>query len=148
MAKYDMQFKSYAVGLLRKLKKEGIIGVGDGVEVKNVRELVANLGVSSYSIYKWEKELYGSKLEVIDDSDDDFFDDSDIEISIVNTGEKKEVFGIRYYSWFARNLGVKNYSKLVLAQLKLAIGNKLIEQSGLIDMNNASKKLKQNGDNL
>ena len=37
---------------------------------------------------------------------------------------------------------------MVLAQLKLTIGNELIKQSGLVDMKTASRKLKQNGDKL
>jgi hypothetical protein len=181
MAKYTEQFKSYAVGLLKKLKEKGIIVI-DGIEVKNVRQLVHELDISSYSLYGWVK-IFSNRIECtkeswckayqpisdenencnllsecadfIDIKDElsetteiDFFDSKDIEVSIVSTGEKKEIFGIRYYSWFARNLSVKGYSSMVLAQLKLAIGNKLIEQSGLIDMNKASKKLKQNGEGL
>ena len=149
MAKYNEQFKINAVGLLRKLKEQGIIVI-DSIEIKNVRMLVHELGISSYTIYKWNKELYGEIVEVNDDSDDDsdddFFDDK--ESITISTGEKKDIFGIRYYAWFARNLGVKNYSSIVLALLKLAIGNKLIEQSGLIDMKRASGSLKVNGEGL
>ena len=58
-----------------------------------------------------------------------------------STGDQKEIFGIRYYAWFARNLGVKGYYNMVLAQLKATIGLELIEQSGLIDMKKGIAKI-------
>ena len=40
-------------------------------------------------------------------------------------------FGIRFYAWFAGELGIPNYSTLRLSMLKLKIGLHLIEESGL-----------------
>lgn len=148
MAKYTEVFKRKAVALLSELNEKGTIVI-DSIEIKNVRELVKFLNVSNYSLYGWNK-LYGEADEFVDNIKNvkiDFFDDKEVE-KFSAPGEKSDIFGIRYYAWFARNLGVKNYYNMVLAQLKLAIGNELIKQSGLVDVNKASKKLKQNGDNL
>lgn len=63
-----------------------------------------------------------------------------------STGEKV-IFNQRYLGWMAGMLGIKYYSDMLIPQLKLAIGNELIKQSGLIDMNKASEKLSQNAIN-
>lgn len=155
MAKYTEGFKRKAVALLTKLNKNGIVIV-DGLQISNVRQLCFELNISTWSIYSWDK-IYNPKDLDIDDSDDDLDIDEQIldgdedwfgQEKKKSTGNQKEIFGIRYYAWFARNLGVKGYSSMVLAQLKLAIGNELIKQSGLVDMNKASKKLSQNGEGL
>ena len=191
MAKYSDEFKISSVAKLELLNEKGTIKL-DGVQIKNVRQLVAFLDVSSYSLYKWVNEIkYEGNMDEVEvekeaienrrvcilegsckayqsdfdegygncnmigecnqfrekqilDGDENWFGQEKID----STGDQKEIFGIRYYAWFARNLGVKNYSSMVLAQLKVAIGMKLIEQSGLIDMNKIAKKLSKNGDNL
>lgn len=38
----------------------------------------------------------------------------------------KDIFGLRFYSWLARSLGVKGYSNMNLKQLKVKIGKYLI----------------------
>ena len=56
MASYSEEFKLECVGKLELLNEKGTINL-DGVQIKNVRELVKFLGISSYSIYKWYKEI-------------------------------------------------------------------------------------------
>lgn len=56
MASYSEEDKLECVGKLELLKEKGTINL-DGVQIKNVRELVKFLGISSYSIYKWYKEI-------------------------------------------------------------------------------------------
>ena len=153
MAKYTEGFKRKAVEILNKLKEKGTLNIkdyeGDVIQVKNVRELVKALGVSSESLYKWVKLFSNEKSENKDDSDD-FFEpeiESQIGKKSVGSGEKV-IFNQRYYGWFAGMLGIKGYSNMLVPQLKLTIGNELIRQSGLIDMNKASGKLKKNGEGL
>ena len=75
----------------------------------------------------------------------DFFSPGN-EKKIGQDKKKKEIFNQRYYGWFAGMLGIKGYSNMLVPQLKLTIGNELIRQSGLIDMNKAAVKLKVNGE--
>lgn len=168
MATYTEGFKRKAVALLTELNKEGVVII-DGTEIKNVRQLCFHLGISSWSIYNWKETYYFidnipeveiddfdglSASEIKDElssieTNEDFFDDKDIEVSIQSPSENKVKFGIDFWMHVARNLGLKKYRQYKsIAQLKLAIGNELIKQSGLVDMNKASKKLKQNGDKL
>ena len=56
MPNYSEEFKLECVGKLELLNEKGTINL-DGVQIKNVRELVKFLGISSYSIYKWYKEI-------------------------------------------------------------------------------------------
>ena len=65
-----------------------------------------------------------------------------------NIVKERVIFNQRYLGWMAGMLGIKGYSNMLVPQLKVAIGNELIKQSGLIDTKKASKKLKKNGDNL
>ena len=154
MAKYTEGFKRKAVALLTKLNKKGVVIIDD-TEIRNVRQLCFHLGISSWSIYNWDK-MYNPKddnsddLDIDDDIDDDvdFFDEKEIEVAIQVPGENKVKFGIDFWMHVARNLGLKNYRKYKsLEQLKLAIGNELIRDSGLVDMNKASKKLSKNAIN-
>ena len=78
-------------------------------------------------------------------SEKDFFISAQDKKSVV---KEKEIFNQCYYGWFAGMLGIKGYSNMLVPQLKIAIGNELIKQSGLIDMNKAKKNLKKNGDKL
>lgn len=41
---------------------------------------------------------------------------------------EKDIFGIRYYSWFAKNKHISNYSRMNLNELKMAIAEKLISE--------------------
>ena len=56
MPNYSEEYKLECVGKLELLNKRGTINL-EGVQIKNVRELVKFLGISSYSIYKWYKEI-------------------------------------------------------------------------------------------
>ena len=167
MAKYTEVFKLHAVKLLKELNEKEIVIV-NSVEIKNVRALILELGCSSYSLYGWDK-IYNPKefdgevkdLEPIDIDIDDF-DLFDVERLDKTTGEKYNMdikkmkrdaikeFAInqRNMSSLAQALQISNYSSMKLAHMRLAIGNELIKLSGLVDMNKASKKLKQNGDKL
>lgn len=51
----------------------------------------------------------------------------DIQRSAVK--DKKDVFGIRFYGWFAKSKGIKGYADMRLDELKSKIGKKLIQES-------------------
>lgn len=204
---YSEIFKMKCVAKLELLKELGTINI-EGVQIKNVRELVAFLEISSYSLYKWQKALKykGEDLEEIkneisddmsekvetrvkcakegfckayqsdfdegygncnmlgecDDYRTDFkgFEKNLLEeIDEVINGEsnafldemyekhepKQDIFGIRYFAWFGRTLGIKGYNKMPLAQLKLKIGIKLIKESGLINNDKVIEALRLEG---
>lgn len=166
MAKYTEGFKAHAVSLLNALKEKGMIVI-DSLEIRNVRQLCGELDISSYSLYEWVK-VYNPKeddnetddeLDIEDqilDGDADWFG-QEKEIKTKTTGEinqiKKDAIkefatNQRSMSTLAQALQIPNYSNMKVAQMRLAIGNELIKLSGLIDMNKAKRKLKQNGDNL
>lgn len=55
--KYSDGFKAKAVFLLKELvEKKGEVII-EGKVIKNVRELVKFLGISTYSLYKWKMEM-------------------------------------------------------------------------------------------
>lgn len=54
---YSDEFKKKAVYLLKEVvNKEGTIVI-NGEQINNVRELVKFLGISTYTLYQWKKEL-------------------------------------------------------------------------------------------
>ena len=149
MAKqYSEVFKRNCVQKLTDLNAKGIVRINK-VEVKNVRELVKALDISNDSLYKWDK-LYPSEKSGNNDVSDDFFDSEPKRSKTEQNIDSGEIFGIRFYSWLAKNLKVKNYSRMVLAQLKVAIALILIDESSLIDIQKVMRKLKmtENGGGL
>lgn len=152
---HSEKFKIECVSKLELLQELGTINI-KGVQIKNVRELVNFLGISSFSIYKWQKEFEYNGIVVSNESDsnldlfegvisqsekealmptleyDDSIDDSDDTITMVldNT----------YFMTLARALKVKNY-RMPLKQLYVAIGNELIKRSGLVE-NGVKKELR------
>lgn len=129
MAKYNEEFKSNAVALLREVKV-GTTKTHDGQPIKNVRELCAYLGVGSQALYQWDKKIKEAEKNDTIEIESDFKYD--------NTHLVKEIpadiikLGIGFYRDYARGLGIKNYSNLRLPTLKLKIGLILIKQSKLI----------------
>lgn len=119
---YSKNFKQQAVKSLDQLKKLGIITVNNQ-EVKNVRELVKILEISSKTLYGWAKtinwkyeEKYGEKLEEID-----------VKIpEIINSPVENFNFGTRFWGFVAKNMKIRNYSNMSLNQLKISIGKALI----------------------
>jgi len=157
MASYSEEYKSKCVGLL-ELLKENTLTI-EGAQIKNVRELVKFLGISSYSIYKWQKEMnylgrnMGEiKEEASKDIDEfepdfsienkemregvNFYDDDDMGITEEPKQESEEQngieFGTRFWQFVAKNMGIKNYA-MPLKQLKMKIGMELINGSGLVE---------------
>lgn len=64
MATYTEAFRECAVRFLINLTKEGTVEVDSDIYVNNVRELVAFLGISSYSLYKWQREFGYKGIDV------------------------------------------------------------------------------------
>lgn len=129
--KYDIGFKGNAVQYLRELKIDGIVRVaGISEPIENVRDLVKALGISSYTLYKWHNEIEFDLDKVKKEKDKKVQGARIIiepEISI-----DKDLFGLRYYSWFLKANGVKGYSRMSLNQMKLKVGMQLIRESGLV----------------
>lgn len=135
------------------LLDENISDDTDFEEMAEYKEKMAKAYKNGGDIQESESELMKLHLSESNEvSKKDFFvpvqdEKKGVYFPKKSTGEK-EIFNQRYYGWFAGMLGVKYYSNMLVPQLKLTIGNELIKQSELIDMNKASKKLKKNGDNL
>ena len=129
--KYTENFKQNAVQYLRELKIDGSVNIAGIIKpIENVRDLVKSLGISSYTIYKWDKEIDFDIDEVKEKKEKKVQGPKTIiepEISI-----DSDLFGIRYFSWFAKANGYKGYSRMKLEQLKLKIGMQLIRESGLV----------------
>ena len=129
--RYSDQEKRDAVSLLYRIQREGSFETDDGVIIDNVRKLCLELNISSYSLYKWVKEFevdvpkpkHTKKAKLSFDAEEREFFKSPVEI---------DIFGIRYYAWMARTLGIANYNSLPLKQLLLKIGLKMIKKSGLV----------------
>ena len=151
MPSYNDGFKLDCVSKLELLKEKGTINL-DGVQIKNVRELVKFLGISSYTIYKWVKEMnyLGRNIEVQDtkkeliDADNDGFENHEPYIDEVfekqnDTLLAKQMKDIGYWQSLARALGLKNYRQKT-AQLKLRIGTHLINGTGLVESQNKVRK--------
>ena len=67
---HEQKFKLECVAKLELLKELGKLEL-DGVQIKNVRELVNFLGISSFSIYKWNREIkYDGNLGDLNDAKD------------------------------------------------------------------------------
>jgi len=148
MAKrYDIAFRKKAVAYLNILNEQDFIFYNSR-KVENVRDLCLELDVSSSTLYGWKKEFENRKVALTIEEQEkarDFFDTSDIEEEIKNDSEiddievqnekQNELFGIRFYSWMAKNHGIKGYSKMTLKQLKVSLGLALIKSSGLVHDN-------------
>ena len=146
--KYTENFKQNAVQYLRELKIDGSVNI-DGISepIENVRDLVSTLQISSYTIYQWDNEIEFDIDEVKDKKEKKVQGAKVIiepEISI-----DSNLFGIRYYSWFAKANGLKGYSRMNLNQLKLKIGMQLIRESGLVKTQIKAESIKMypNGNN-
>ena len=55
----------------------------------------------------------------------------------------EDPFGIRFYSWMARQLKIKNYGSIPIKQLMLVIGKALIKESGLVDFKKILNNIKK-----
>ena len=129
--KYTDSFKEKAVFFLKKLiEAKGKKIIVEGVEVKNVRELVQVLEISSYTLYQWQKKFNGL-VPAIDTLEDlkqvgqygKKPEEKPIETYIEESKQEKPKvkFGGRFWGFVGRNMGIKNYEKLSLKQLKKAI---------------------------
>lgn len=114
--KYTEVFKSNAVAMLREIQI-GVCKIGDKY-IGNVRDLCKYLELSTHTIYTWNKQIKTAKRIILEN-----------DISADIEGIKINIFGIRFYGWFARNLGIKDYGKMDLKQLRLAIADKLIKEA-------------------
>ena len=156
MPNYSEEYKLECVGKLELLNEKGTINL-DGVQIKNVRELVKFLGISSYSIYKWYKEIqYLARNMDLELVKKDLAESMDLEVlgfegegdvipdfSIENK-EMREAFkpneiepmtfkmGTTFFQTLAQGLGIKKY-RMPLKQLYLNIGTELIKMSGLVE---------------
>lgn len=127
MAKYSEQFKAEATNSLFLLKSNGMVEIGE-VECYNVRELVKELGISSYTLYQWNgKRIIAEEREETETEVNNFV----VESTVIKKEVKRIEFGIDFWMHVARNMGLKNY-RMNLNQLKLRIGNELIKSTGLV----------------
>jgi len=150
---YSIKFKRNALAHLLKIKRGQETFIRKK-EISNVRDLCTSLNISSYSLYKWERELGYDDIEESDieamqfdeNKEEELFEEFESMNGHYTMSDEKEdvsntIFGIRYYSWFAKLHGIKNYSSLPLSQLKLQIGLKLLKESGLVPTIESSKEV-------
>lgn len=174
-SKYELGFKLQAVRLYKQLLKDGFIKNQDTKEViNNVRDLVKLIDISSQTLYRWF-ESYGDSDELYEHGDsekelkikqkaskkaesEDFFSgdnekDSRTGIKFPKEESDNIKFGIGWFMFVARNLGVKNYRKRIFVNkaednalvkdLKFRIGMKWIQESGLVDFSNKGNDIKK-----
>jgi len=91
---------------------EDIIEIEDTEEIEDIEDVVSSEKTPDLAI---EKLAIPSKDVVPKE--------------IQSKGIKKSIYGLRFYGWYAKNLGIKNYSKMSLKALKKAIGLILIGES-------------------
>ena len=142
MAK-ENSFKNKAVELLRELRTNGVIYIGD-IDIDNVKDLCAELEISSYSLYNWDKGYpyhVKNNVDVVElkpvkgayeEYVDPFGDTIRIDLEPSLNPNK-----IRFYAWLGGELGIPNANRLHKNDLKLKIGLKLIEESKLVKTNNS-----------
>ena len=163
---HEQKFKLECVAKLELLNELGTINI-DGVQIKNVRELVNFLGISSFSIYKWNREIkYNGKLGDLKDAKD-FIKEHDkkefepkeltevltpsLEYDVdyfADPNEVKEfdngIFNGRYYAWMGARLNIPYASRNSKESNMLKIGLELIKRSGLVDCDKVKKAMRVN----
>ena len=164
---HEEKFKMECVAKLELLKELGTINI-DGVQIKNVRELVNFLGISSFSIYKWNKEIkYDGKLgdlkdakDFIKEHDKKEFEPKEMKevykkVSDLVEGDEdffadpdeiktydNGIFNGRFYAWFGAGLNVPYASRNRMDVNMMKIGMELIKRSGLVDCDKIKRSLK------
>ena len=133
MAKYTETFKIMSCALLRGLNDNGFITTKVGHKITNVRDLVNYLGVSSFSLYKWNEKETNKEYE---QKDTDFFSEkpsikAELE-TVFDTDKIIMELDNTYFMTLARALKIKNY-RMPIKQLYLTIGSELIKRSGLAE---------------
>jgi len=143
MAKtYSMDFKKEAYDYFLELQREGVSNP-NGVQVKNVRDLCTELGISSYTLYKWipqiqaliekeGKETKHSKTSKANGMGGKYLTKQEIK-EIEQDAVRKHVLSLRNLGSLASALNVSGYSSMSVENLKLFVGVELIKDSGLID---------------
>ena len=142
MAKtYSMDFKLEVYDYFLELKREGITHP-NGVQVKNVRDLLTELGISSYTLYKWIPQMEALlKQKGKDDEPETPYQANKNVVSHTKQDIKKiEQNAVRNYVFSLRSLGslasalnISGYSSMSVNNLKLFVGVELIKESGLVD---------------
>ena len=160
MAKtYEIAFKLEAYDFFLELQRNGFC-YPNGVQVKNVRDLCAELKISSYSLYNWipqmeallEKEgkepkdpkipyqankengmggTYYTKQEI-----------KEIEQKAVRVHESS----LRALGKLASAFNISGYSSMSVENLKLSVGVELVKDSGLIDTIKKEHLINENDD--
>ena len=135
MVRYTELEKEGAVRKLVALNNEGSIEVDHDVIIENVRDLCSHLGISSYSLYNWARErgVIESKTKPKPKRDSLVLDSDEIDF-VKGDKDFSDIFGIRFYGWLAKTMGIPSYSRLPLNQLLLKLGLKMIKESGLVSM--------------
>lgn len=113
--KYEPEFKKNAVELLNLLRSEGSIRNDEkGYKIQNVKELCQYLGVSTYTLYEWEKVTRKEPQEDLP-MNEDFIPDKDLKL------------GGSFWMFLARSLEIPNYRSYRVKTLKKLIGKVLLE---------------------
>ena len=136
---YNQGFKKQSLALLERLNENGELNI-KGMVIRNVRELVSHLGISSYTLYAWKKEFSGEEEVVIKKQKtskkaetENYFDNAKETIKSDKKGETMVmILDNTFFMSMARGLGIKNYRK-PQKQLWLEVGNELIKRSGLVE---------------
>ena len=124
---YDMDFKLKAIKLFNSLRDLNEITI-KGKKISNVRDLCKSLEISSYSLYKWDNELYNlTNPDSVDYKKPSF---ASLEIrQIQQESVKSFVLNLRFLGSFASALNISGYSKMSVFELKKAIA-KVLNQDG------------------
>ena len=142
MAKtYSMDFKLEVYDYFLELKREGST-YPNGIQVRNVRDLLTELGISSYTLYKWIPQLEALLKQKGKESESDIpyqanknvvsHTKQDIK-KIEQNAVRNYVFSLRSLGSLASALNISGYSSMSVNNLKLFVGVELIKESGLVD---------------
>ena len=143
MAKtYEIEFKLEAYDCYLELKREGITHA-KGIQVKNVRDLCTELGISSYTLYEWIPQIQAliekrskdtAQPETPHQANKNVVSHTKQDIKkIEQNAVRNYVFSLRSLGSLASALNISGYSSMSVNNLKLFIGVELIKESGLVD---------------
>lgn len=146
--KYSNEFKERALVFLNLIRQNKTVSI-DNDQVINVRSLCAKLGISSYSLYEWEKQIILTN-EMIEKYQEDQ-EEKEVATQRKTPKSHKDRWDviegdalvikseIRWWGTIASVLGVKGYSSMSPTQLQLVIGIALIKRSKLVDVDKIVK---------
>lgn len=136
---YSIVFKKNAVSLLNELNSKGFVLVNKK-EVKNVRDLVKEIGISRDSMYKWKKSLIpvpetkkekkkAKKREKEVSPEEKTIELMNLGRELTLTEADAGIIGGRFVGYIAQQARIKGYSKMKLPEMMRKVGQFYLDKS-------------------